>query len=175
MASKRSAADMEEPCGQPSSSSRDRPLTLEDIEPIIKREVKNALTAMMDEARKTARIEVVFNPVCEDPELEEFGHKLEGEEGKRMIKEKGFLPITHFLKVALQAQQCCKGSFTHYFTREMKARKIRECREQKKKVYLKKEFGMWRPAYMEEDRALMETVFDEMQGKLASIHAHHAK
>ena len=165
---------MEEPCGQPSSSSRDRSFTVEDIEPIIKREVKKALTAMMDEARKTARIEVVFNPICEDPELEEIGHKLEGEEGKRIIQEKGFLPITHFLKVALQAQQCCKGSFAHYFTREVKARNIRECREHETKVYLKKEFGMRRPAYMQEDRPLMEAVFDESQGKLASIHAHHS-
>ena len=171
---KRPAANMEEPCGQPSSSSGGRPFTLEDIEPIIKREVKKALTTMMDEARKTARIEVVFNPVCEDPELEELGHKLEGEEGKRIIQEKGFMPITHFLKVALQAQSCCKGSFTHYFTREMKARKIRECREQNTKVYLKKEFGMWRPAYMQDDRPLMETVFDEMQDKLASIHERHS-
>jgi len=174
MDSKRCAANMEEPCGQPSSNSGDRPFTLGDIEPIIKREVKKALTAMMDEARKTARIEVVFNPICEDPELEEIGHKLEGEEGKRIIQERGILPISHFLKVALQAQQCCKGSFTHYFTREIKARKIRECSESDTKVYLKKEFAMWRPAYMNDDRPLMEAVFDEMQGKLASIHAHHA-
>ena len=77
MASKRSAADMEEPCGQASSSARVHALTVEDIEPIIIREVKKAFAAAMEEARKTTRIEVVFIPKCEDPELEEIGQKLQ--------------------------------------------------------------------------------------------------
>ena len=173
MDSKRSAADMEEPCGQPLASPGDKPLTVDDIEPIIRREVKRALTAIMEEARKTTRIEVLFNPKCEDPELEDIGHRLEGEEGKRIIQEKGLLPITHFLKAPLSQQQCCKGQFQYKFTRVVKARKILECREGNKKVYLHFQHQMWRPAYMQEDRALMEKVFEEMQDTLASIHQRH--
>jgi hypothetical protein len=173
MALKRSADDMEEPRGQLSSSSTDKPLTLQDIEPIIKREVKKALVAMMEEARKTTRIEVLFNPRCEDPELEEISHKLEGEDGKRIIQELGLLPITHFLKVALSEQQCCKGPFTHAFTRAMKTRKISECHEKNTKAYVKEQYQMWRIAYMREDRPLMEAVFEEMQETLASIHQRH--
>jgi len=175
MASKRSAADMEEPCGQASSSSGDRPMTRDDVEHLIRKEVKKALTEAMEAARQTTRIEVVFDPKCEDPELEEIGHKLVGDEGKRIIQEKGLLPISHFLKVALSAQKCCQASFTHAFTMAMKARKIRECHEQNTKVYLQQSFQMWRPAYMREDRPLMEAVFEEMQDKLASIHERHSK
>ena len=88
-------------------------MTRDDVKHIVQNEVKKALEEAMEAARKRTRIEVVFNPICEDPELEEIGHKLEGDEGKRIIQEQKFLPITHFLKVALQAQPCCKGSFTH--------------------------------------------------------------
>ena len=173
MASKRSAADMEESCGQASSSTADNHLTLKDIEPIIQREVKKALTAAMAEARKTARIEVIFTPKCEDPELEEIGQKLEGEDGRRIMQEKGLLPISHFLKTT-PVQKCCKGAFTYAFTKAMKVRKISECREQNKKAFLRDQLQMWRIAYMREDRALMEKVFEEMQDTLAIIHERHA-
>ena len=136
MASKRSAADMEEPCGQASSSSGDRPMTRDDVEHLIRKEVKKALAEAMEAARQTTRIEVVFDPKCEDPELEEIGHKLVGDEGKRIIQEKGLLPISHFLKVALSAQKCCQGSFKHAFTMAMKARKIRECHEQLSLIHI---------------------------------------
>ena len=93
MASKRSAADMEEPCGQASSSSGDRPMTRDDVEHLIRKEVKKALTEAMEAARQTTRIEVVFDPKCEDPELEEIGHKLVGDEGKRIIQERAYCPL----------------------------------------------------------------------------------
>ena len=175
MAVKRSADDMEEPCGQASSSAGDKPMTRDDVEKIVRSEVKKALADAMEAARQRTRIEVVFDSKCEDPELDEIGHKLMGDEGKRIILEKGILPISHFLKVALSAQLCCKGQFTHAFTMAMKARKIRECHEKNTKVYLQESFNMWRPAYMREDRPLMEAVFEEMQDKLATIHDRHSK
>ena len=57
----------------------------------------------------------------------------------------------------------------------MKARKIRECHEKNTKVYLLPSFQMWRPAYMREDRPLMEAVFEEMQEDLTKIHGRHSK
>ena len=47
MAVKRSADDMEEPCGQASSSSGDRPITRDDVEHLIRKEVKKALAEAM--------------------------------------------------------------------------------------------------------------------------------
>ena len=173
MASKRSAADMEEPCGEPSRSSGDTPLTREDISQIIQDEVKKALQAAMAAARLTTRIEVIFNAICEDPELEEIGIKLQGDEGKKIMKEKGHTFTSHFLK-QMRVAKCCKGAFGLAFTKELRVRKIRECREQKTKVYLHEVFNMWRPAYMAEDRPLMETTFEDMQERLECIHKRHA-
>jgi hypothetical protein len=173
MPSKRSAADMEEPCGEPSRSSGDAPLTREDISQIIQDEVKKALQAAMAAARLTTRIEVIFNAICEDPELEEIGIKLQGDEGKKICAEKGYIATSHFLK-QMRVAKCCKGAFTLAFTKELRARKIRECREQKTKVYLLEVFNMWRPAYMVEDRPLMETTFEDMQERLEDIHKRHA-
>ena len=173
MALKRSAADMEEPCGEPSSGSGDVPLTRDDVSEIIRLEVKKALREAMEAARRTAPIEVIFNPVYEDPELEEISIKLQGDEGKKIMKEKGHTCTSHFLK-QMRLAKCCKGAFSHAFAKELRARKIRECREQKTKVYTHETFKVWRPAYMAEDRPLMETTFEDMQGRLKEIHKRHA-
>ena len=53
MAVKRSADDMEEPCREASSSSGDRPMTRDDVEHLIRKEVKKALAEAMEAAAKS--------------------------------------------------------------------------------------------------------------------------
>ena len=110
MTVKRSADDMEEPCGQASSSSGDRPMTRDDVEHLIRKEVKKALAEAMDAARQTTRIEVVFDPKCEDPELEEIGHKLVGTKGNASSRKRAFYPSATSSKWLFRRKCVAKGN-----------------------------------------------------------------
>jgi len=125
---------------------------------------KVEMLAVVDEvkeaARATTRIEFArgVNPKSA-AELQAIGILLERDDGKRIIAEERMLAVSDFLKQALPKEKKLRLC---YFSRRLKAAKLQKCRAEDTKPYLQNCQGECRIAYMEVDRALMQTVLADM-------------
>ena len=130
-------------------------------------EVLEAVSEVKEVARATTRIEFTrgVNPKS-SAELLALGNVLEGDEGKRIIREEKMLSVSDFRKQNLPPNKKLRLCV---FSRKLKAAKLQQCREHGTKPYLQNTQGEYRIAYMEADRELMQTVLAEMIGPVPEV------
>ena len=93
--------------------------------------------------------------------LEEIGIILAGDEGLRIIDEEKMLAVSDFIRDHAPKETKVSKS---WFARKLKARKLQQCVADGAKPYLQHHMGEYRIAYMESDRALMQSVLEQMCG-----------
>jgi len=127
-----------------------------------KADLAEALEATLEKARETLRIDHTrgVNPKS-SKKLEEIGIILAGDEGVRIIKEEKMLAVSDFIRDHAPKETKVSKS---WFARKLKARKLQQCAAEGTKPYLQHHMGEYRIAYMESDRALMQSVLEQMCG-----------
>ena len=127
-----------------------------------KADLAKALDATLEKARETLRIDHTrgVNPKS-SKKLEEIGIILAGDEGLRIIDEEKMLAVSDFIRDHAPKDKKVSKS---WFARKLKARKLQQCVADGTKPYLQHHMGEYRIAYMESDRALMQSVLEQMCG-----------
>jgi len=132
-----------------------------------KADLAEALEATLEKARETLRIDHTrgVNPKS-SKKLEEIGTILAGDEGLRIINEEKMLAVSDFIRDHAPKDKKVSKS---WFARKLKARKLQQCVADGTKPYLQHHMGEYRIAYMESDRALMQSVLEQMCGLPALV------
>ena len=127
-----------------------------------KTDLAKALDATLEKARETLRIDHTRGVNAKSSkQLQGIGIILAGDEGVRIIKEEKMLAVSDFIRDHAPKETKISKS---WFARRLKACKLQQCTAEGTKPYLQHHMGEYRIAYMESDRALMQSVLEQMCG-----------
>ena len=129
--------------------------------------VSKVLKKTLKEVRKTAGVELNFNPSFQDKKLEAVTKLITAADFKK-LKGK-LLPVSHFLKKQLGVGHTDYNKYKRHFQTKLKDRKLELHRVNQTLGYRRKAYGSEIVVYTNDDLALMQDVLREVVADMQNV------